>query len=139
MAGSQTKLGAAARGERAGDDPADSGRSRHPVYAAGNVVAGHGVVWRHRLSGLCAREVLRRHVFDLTSKKAVGTAADLWDVRLRGGPFHPGQGRGWIAQNYGWNTARWSVVAATGNGRRAVGVLGGTLRPGGKCAGNSDG
>src|SRR6185369_16540949 len=54
---------------------------------------------------------------DLTSKKAVGTAAGFVGMfGYVGGRFIQGKGLGWLAQHYGWNTALWSVVAATGMG-----------------------
>jgi OPA family glycerol-3-phosphate transporter-like MFS transporter len=54
---------------------------------------------------------------DLTSKKAVGTAAGFVGMfGYVGGRFIQGKGVGWIAQNYGWDAALWAIVAATAVG-----------------------
>lgn len=53
---------------------------------------------------------------DLTSKKAVGTAAGFVGFFGYVGRVIQGKGIGWVAQNYGWNAALWSVVACTALG-----------------------
>ncbi len=50
---------------------------------------------------------------DLTSKKAVGTAAGFVGFFGYVGRVIQGKGLGWISQHYGWNAALWSVVACT--------------------------
>jgi OPA family glycerol-3-phosphate transporter-like MFS transporter len=53
---------------------------------------------------------------DLTSKKAVGTAAGFVGFFGYVGRVIQGKGLGWIAQHYGWDTALWSVVGCTAMG-----------------------
>ena len=55
---------------------------------------------------------------DLTSKKAVGTAAGFVGFFGYVGRVIQGKGIGWIAENHGWNTALWCVVGTT-----AVGII----------------
>jgi len=50
---------------------------------------------------------------DLTSKKAVGTAAGFVGFFGYVGRVLQGKGLGWIAQHYGWEPALWSVVGCT--------------------------
>src|SRR6185503_3145468 len=50
---------------------------------------------------------------DLTSKKAVGTAAGFVGMFGYVGRVIQGKGIGWVAQNYGWNAALWLVVVCT--------------------------
>jgi OPA family glycerol-3-phosphate transporter-like MFS transporter len=47
---------------------------------------------------------------DLTDKRAAGTAAGFVGMFGYLGRVIQGKGLGWIAQNYGWNPALWSVV-----------------------------
>lgn len=51
---------------------------------------------------------------DLTSKKAVGTAAGFVGFFGYVGRVIQGKGLGWIAQHYGWDAGLWAVVACTG-------------------------
>ncbi len=53
---------------------------------------------------------------DLTSKKAVGTAAGFVGFFGYVGRVIQGKGLGWIAQHYGWDAALWSVVGCTALG-----------------------
>lgn len=55
---------------------------------------------------------------DLTSKKAVGTAAGFVGFFGYVGRVIQGKGLGWLVQNYGWNTALWCVVGST-----AIGII----------------
>jgi OPA family glycerol-3-phosphate transporter-like MFS transporter len=50
---------------------------------------------------------------DLTSKKAVGTAAGFVGFFGYVGRVIQGKGLGWIAQEYGWNAGLWSVLICT--------------------------
>jgi OPA family glycerol-3-phosphate transporter-like MFS transporter len=50
---------------------------------------------------------------DLTTKKAVGTAAGFVGFFGYVGRVIQGKGLGWIAQNYGWDPALWAVLACT--------------------------
>jgi OPA family glycerol-3-phosphate transporter-like MFS transporter len=50
---------------------------------------------------------------DLTSKKAVGTAAGFVGFFGYVGRVIQGKGLGWIAQHHGWDTALWAVVICT--------------------------
>jgi OPA family glycerol-3-phosphate transporter-like MFS transporter len=50
---------------------------------------------------------------DLTTKKAVGTAAGFVGLFGYIGRFIQGKGLGWIAQRYGWEPALWSVLGCT--------------------------
>ncbi len=50
---------------------------------------------------------------DLTTKKAVGTAAGFVGFFGYVGRVIQGKGLGWIAQHYGWDPALWSVVGCT--------------------------
>jgi len=50
---------------------------------------------------------------DLTSKKAVGTAAGFVGLFGYIGRVIQGKGMGWVAQHYGWNAALWFVVGCT--------------------------
>jgi len=47
---------------------------------------------------------------DLTNKKAVGTAAGFVGFFGYVGRIIQGKGLGWLAQNYGWDSALWAVV-----------------------------
>jgi OPA family glycerol-3-phosphate transporter-like MFS transporter len=47
---------------------------------------------------------------DLTSKKAVGTAAGFVSILGCVGRVIQGKGIGWIAQHHGWDAALWCVV-----------------------------
>jgi len=53
---------------------------------------------------------------DLTSKKAVGTAAGFVGFFGYVGRVIQGKGLGWIAQHHGWEAALWSVVGCTAFG-----------------------
>jgi len=50
---------------------------------------------------------------DLTSKKAVGTAAGFVGFFGYVGRVIQGKGIGWIAQHHGWEAALWSIVGCT--------------------------
>jgi OPA family glycerol-3-phosphate transporter-like MFS transporter len=50
---------------------------------------------------------------DLTSKKAVGTAAGFVGFFGYVGRVIQGKGLGWMSQHYGWNAALWSIVICT--------------------------
>ncbi len=50
---------------------------------------------------------------DLTTKKAVGTAAGFVGFFGYVGRVIQGKGLGWIAQHYGWNPALWAVIGCT--------------------------
>jgi MFS transporter, OPA family, glycerol-3-phosphate transporter len=50
---------------------------------------------------------------DLTSKKAVGTAAGFVGFFGYVGRVIQGKGLGWISQHYGWNAGLWFVLGAT--------------------------
>lgn len=50
---------------------------------------------------------------DLTSKKAVGTAAGFVGFFGYVGRVIQGKGLGWISQYHGWNAAMWSIVIST--------------------------
>jgi OPA family glycerol-3-phosphate transporter-like MFS transporter len=50
---------------------------------------------------------------DLTTKKAVGTAAGFVGMFGYIGRFIQGKGLGWIAQRYGWEPALWAVLGCT--------------------------
>ncbi len=50
---------------------------------------------------------------DLTTKKAVGTAAGFVGFFGYVGRVIQGKGLGWIAQHYGWDPALWSVLGCT--------------------------
>lgn len=50
---------------------------------------------------------------DLTSKKAVGTAAGFVGFFGYVGRVIQGKGLGWIAQEYGWDAGLWFVLAST--------------------------
>jgi OPA family glycerol-3-phosphate transporter-like MFS transporter len=50
---------------------------------------------------------------DLTSKKAVGTAAGFVGFFGYIGRVIQGKGLGWMAQHYGWNAALVAIVACT--------------------------
>jgi len=50
---------------------------------------------------------------DLTSKKAVGTAAGFVGFLGYVGRVIQGKGLGWIAQNYGWDAGLWAVLICT--------------------------
>jgi OPA family glycerol-3-phosphate transporter-like MFS transporter len=56
---------------------------------------------------------------DLTTKKAVGTAAGFVGFFGYVGRVIQGKGLGWLAQHYGWDAGLWSVVCCT--------LLGGVL------------
>jgi OPA family glycerol-3-phosphate transporter-like MFS transporter len=55
---------------------------------------------------------------DLTSKKAVGTAAGFVGFFGYVGRVIQAKGLGWVAQHHGWDVALWSVVGCT-----ALGIL----------------
>lgn len=73
----------------------------------------HGAVRRDPIFRVCARDVFRRDVTDLTSKKAVGTAAGFVGFFGYVGRVIQGKGLGWIAQHYGWNAGLWCVLGCT--------------------------
>jgi OPA family glycerol-3-phosphate transporter-like MFS transporter len=50
---------------------------------------------------------------DLTTKKAVGTAAGFVGFFGYIGRVIQGKGLGWLAQHYGWNPALWAVLGCT--------------------------
>jgi MFS transporter, OPA family, glycerol-3-phosphate transporter len=50
---------------------------------------------------------------DLTTKKAVGTAAGFVGFFGYVGRVIQGKGLGWVAQHYGWDPALWSVLGCT--------------------------
>lgn len=50
---------------------------------------------------------------DLTSKKAVGTAAGFVGFFGYVGRVIQGKGLGWVSEHYGWNAALWSIVICT--------------------------
>jgi len=50
---------------------------------------------------------------DLTTKKAVGTAAGFVGLFGYVGRVLQGKGLGWMAQYYGWNTALYAVIVCT--------------------------
>jgi len=50
---------------------------------------------------------------DLTSKKAVGTAAGFVGFFGYVGRVIQGKGLGWIAQEHGWNAGLWAVLICT--------------------------
>jgi OPA family glycerol-3-phosphate transporter-like MFS transporter len=50
---------------------------------------------------------------DLTSKKAVGTAAGFVGFFGYVGRVIQGKGMGWVAQHYSWDAALWCVVGCT--------------------------
>jgi OPA family glycerol-3-phosphate transporter-like MFS transporter len=50
---------------------------------------------------------------DLTSKKAVGTAAGFVGLFGYIGRTIEGKGIGWLAKNYGWDAALWSILGCT--------------------------
>jgi MFS transporter, OPA family, glycerol-3-phosphate transporter len=51
---------------------------------------------------------------DLTSKKAVGTAAGFVGFFGYVGRVIQGKGLGWISQNYGWDAGLWAVLISAG-------------------------
>jgi OPA family glycerol-3-phosphate transporter-like MFS transporter len=53
---------------------------------------------------------------DLTTKKAVGTAAGFVGFFGYVGRVIQGKGLGWIAQHYGWDPALWAILGCTGIG-----------------------
>ncbi|MEO7299857.1 MAG: MFS transporter, partial [Verrucomicrobiota bacterium] len=53
---------------------------------------------------------------DLTSKKAVGTAAGFVGFFGYVGRTIEGKGIGWVTQHFGWNTALWCVLGCTAMG-----------------------
>ena len=55
---------------------------------------------------------------DLTTKKAVGTAAGFVGFFGYVGRVIQGKGLGWLAQNYGWDAGLWAVLGCT-----AVGII----------------
>ena len=55
---------------------------------------------------------------DLTTKKAVGTAAGFVGFFGYVGRVIQGKGLGWVAQHYGWDPALWAVVGCT-----AIGII----------------
>jgi OPA family glycerol-3-phosphate transporter-like MFS transporter len=55
---------------------------------------------------------------DLTTKKAVGTAAGFVGFFGYVGRVIQGKGLGWIAQRYGWDPALWAVLGCT-----AIGII----------------
>ena len=50
---------------------------------------------------------------DLTTKKAVGTAAGFVGLFGYVGRVIQGKGLGWMAQHYGWNAALYAVIVCT--------------------------
>jgi len=50
---------------------------------------------------------------DLTSKKAVGTAAGFVGLFGYIGRVAQGKGLGWLAQNYDWNIALYAILGST--------------------------
>ena len=50
---------------------------------------------------------------DLTSKKAVGTAAGFVGFFGYVGRTIEGKGIGWLAKNYSWDVALWSILGCT--------------------------
>ena len=50
---------------------------------------------------------------DLTTKKAVGTAAGFVGCFGYIGRVIQGKGIGWIAEHYGWDPASWAVLGCT--------------------------
>ena len=50
---------------------------------------------------------------DLTTKKAVGTAAGFVGTFGYVGRVIQGKGLGWLAQHYGWDPALWAVLGCT--------------------------
>jgi OPA family glycerol-3-phosphate transporter-like MFS transporter len=55
---------------------------------------------------------------DLTTKKAVGTAAGFVGLFGYIGRVIQGKGLGWIAKHHGWDPALWAVLGCT-----AVGII----------------
>jgi len=55
---------------------------------------------------------------DLTTKKAVGTAAGFVGFFGYVGRVIQGKGMGWLAQHYGWDPALWAVLGCT-----AIGII----------------
>jgi OPA family glycerol-3-phosphate transporter-like MFS transporter len=55
---------------------------------------------------------------DLTTKKAVGTAAGFVGFFGYVGRVIQGKGLGWVAQNYGWDPVLWAVLGCT-----AIGII----------------
>ena len=55
---------------------------------------------------------------DLTTKKAVGTAAGFMGFFGYVGRVIQGKGMGWLAQHYGWDPALWAVLGCT-----AIGII----------------
>ena len=55
---------------------------------------------------------------DLTTKKAVGTAAGFVGFFGYVGRVIQGKGLGWVAQHYGWDPALWAVLGCT-----AIGII----------------
>jgi OPA family glycerol-3-phosphate transporter-like MFS transporter len=55
---------------------------------------------------------------DLTTKKAVGTAAGFVGCFGYVGRVIQGKGLGWLAQHYGWDPALWAVLGCT-----AIGII----------------
>ena len=55
---------------------------------------------------------------DLTTKKAVGTAAGFVGFFGYVGRVIQGKGLGWVSQHYGWDPALWAVVGCT-----AIGII----------------
>jgi OPA family glycerol-3-phosphate transporter-like MFS transporter len=55
---------------------------------------------------------------DLTTKKAVGTAAGFVGFFGYVGRVIQGKGLGWLAQHYGWDPALWAVLGCT-----AIGII----------------
>jgi OPA family glycerol-3-phosphate transporter-like MFS transporter len=53
---------------------------------------------------------------DLTTKKAVGTAAGFVGFFGYVGRVIQGKGLGWVAQHYGWDPALWAVLGCTAMG-----------------------
>lgn len=60
---------------------------------------------------------------DLTSKKAVGTAAGFVGFFGYVGRVIQGKGLGWLAQHHGWDTALWAVVICTAIGALLLATL----------------
>jgi OPA family glycerol-3-phosphate transporter-like MFS transporter len=93
-----------------------------PLIAAfvGIIVAPKGMLWLDMLLfGIIGFFVYTPVMFsgvmslDLTTKKAVGTAAGFVGFFGYVGRVIQGKGLGWVAQHYGWEPALWAVVGCT--------------------------
>lgn len=93
-----------------------------PLAAAfvGIILAPKGMLWLDMLLfGIIGFFVYTPVMFsgvmslDLTTKKAVGTAAGFVGFFGYVGRVIQGKGLGWVAQHYGWDPALWAVVGCT--------------------------